>query len=81
MHVHVRCWVWVRYTHIHPLANPPTFTNTPKGMACRWVVKCDDDVHADPRGLLAAIDALPQVREELMSDDDAVCTDRGVSVV
>lgn len=30
-------------------------------MRCRWLVKCDDDVFADPRGLVAAIEALPQV--------------------
>ena len=62
MHVHVRFWAWVRHILLitHSSTYPPS--RTQKGMACRWVVKCDDDVHADPQGLLAAIDALPQVR-------------------
>lgn len=30
-------------------------------LRCRWVVKCDDDVYADPHALMAALDALPQV--------------------
>lgn len=46
------------HTHIDTHAS---YTKS-KGMVCRWVIKCDDDVHADLRGLLAAIDALPQVR-------------------
>ena len=42
----------------HPTPEPPPPGRPNQGLACRWIVKCDDDVYADGPGLVKAIDAL-----------------------